>query len=574
MENPCKIIFFGDSITRDYFPFIEKRLNEQYQEIDKTLINEGIGGETSTDGLKRLNEVINQKPTVIVIGFGMNDWRKGVKLVDFKKNITQLIDLCQKANIRTIISTINPNCEGRRKRINPAIYQYNSTIRKIALEKRIKVADIFKFWMRTFKPYHKGLKDDIHPNDKGYQLIAECLMHVVPQSHTTILWQYNGRESTCNYKCGYCYYAWSPKATNFFWGQPEDWRRVFKESFGQQNLVFYFAFGEPTLGEAFYNVVQMFEKEPKWRLRITSNISQPMHRLMDSQLVKEKRLYINASFHPTQVDRETFLKQLLFLRDHGIEAPVIYVMWPPHLKRFEEDFKLFNEHNFLVHVRRFRGKFQGKTYPDAYTEEERQFIAKYADDATIKYMMNEKPIFNRRSYAGYHFYIVDPSGNIGLDSDCFAMGSANRTRFGNIIQNNLLQMSTEPQEYPVEHIPGTVDGDANFVELNYKQLEDNNVLSFSKQGGVYHTPDGVHYKNFNKDFNDPILRAEYYFPSRNLKEELAKIKYYGIKDYQKYGIKRFKKMMRLKITANQDKFINRLILRIRQGKVNEDPVYT
>ena len=78
MENPCKIIFFGDSITREYAPDFEKILKEKYPDKEITATNAGVIGETSRDGLKRVPNLLNESLDVVVIGFGMNDWRKDI----------------------------------------------------------------------------------------------------------------------------------------------------------------------------------------------------------------------------------------------------------------------------------------------------------------------------------------------------------------------------------------------------------------------------------------------------------------------------------------------------------------
>jgi acyl-CoA thioesterase-1 len=554
MENPCKIIFFGDSITKRVGSEFGEKLKPDYPEVSIEILNAGVSGETSRDGLHRLDKLVTEKPQVVVIGFGMNDWRKGIDLQEFKKNLTQMIVAFQRIDARVILVTINPDYQGFMKGTSKIIDEYNCIIRDLARNNGIKIADVYSLWKRRFKNIRKGLRDEIHPNVSGYKLIQEALLHVIPQSHTLILWQYNGRECMCNYRCPYCYYSYSPKSKNYFWGNIDDWHTAFKQSFKNQRLIFYLAFGEPTLGEAFYEVVNMIESEPKWSLRITTNLSQDFERLMNTRLAKEGRLNINASFHPTQISIEKFLKQLQFLRNHGVESPVVYVMWPPHLKRFEADFKLFFRNNFLVHIRRFKGNFKGKHYPEAYTDSERQFIARFCDDATIKYMLNEKTVLDRQTYSGLHFFIVDSTGNVGMDSDCFFFYSKFRTIYGNIIQDHMLKLPLEPPEYPEECIEGTVDGVSNYIETGYHQLEGNNVMHFAKQGGVYHNKNSVHYKNLKVDFNDSNIRANYYFPPRNLKDKFYLMKHMGFFNYIsskngklneviKFGVRTFKTLV-------------------------------
>jgi len=540
MENPVKIIMFGDSITSGLAPYFEKQLKDKYTAHKIDLVNAGVGGETSRDGLKRLKSVLCQYPQVVVVGFGMNDWRKGVSPEEFEKNIKQILEYSEKQGVRVIPMTINPDYQGLFKGTTRIIDEYNEIIRNIAREKRIKIAEVNAPWKRKLKPVYKGLRDNIHPNKLGFEIYCESLMHVVPRDHTVILWQYNGRECHCNYKCPYCYYATSPKTKDYFWGNIDDWQAAFKNCFGNQQLIFYLAFGEPMIGEHFYDVVSMIEKEPKWALRITTNLSQDLKRLMDSKLANEGRLFINASFHPTQEKIESFTRRLLFLRENNIESPVVYVMWPPLLKRFEEDFKLFDSYNFPVHVRRFQGSYKGKIYPEAYTDEERQFISRYCDDGTIKYMLNKKEVTSRLTYSGLHFFVVDCTGNIGYDSNCFDFHTKFRTIFGNVIQDYSLRLPLEPTLYPAHCVEGTVDGVSNYLEAGYHQLENNNVLSFARQGGVYRSGDSVYYKHMKTDFNDSRIRAEYYFPPRDIKDAYYILKQIGVSAYIKYLYKHFR----------------------------------
>jgi hypothetical protein len=244
--------------------------------------------------------------------------------------------------------------------------------------------------------------------------------------------------------------------------------------------------------------------------------------------VRDGKLNINASFHPTMAKKEEFLKQLLVLREHGIEAPIIYVMYPPVFHKFKEFFEYFSKEGFLFHVRRYEGEFQGKYYPRDYKEEELLTIAAYEDDATIKYMLNDMPAFGEKTYGGMYYIIVDNVGNIGWNSDYHPHYSIDRCRFGNILQNNI-RLLWEPMPMPAHTPFGTVDGVANIVSLNYRELEGNHIASYMKQGGIYREGGNVIYKNLNVDFKNPKIRAKYNFPARNLQERIAKFRHFGIK---------------------------------------------
>ena len=564
MENPCKIILFGDSITKGYAPIFEKAIKEEYSEKEIEIVNAGVSGETSREGLKRIDQLVDESPQVVVIGFGMNDWRKGIFKNEFKKNISKMVDEFDKNNVRVILVTINPDYQGFLKGISKEVDEYSCIIREVAREKRIKIADVNSLWKREIKPVQRGLRDAIHPNGLGYRVICKSLMYVVPRRITTVLWQYNGHEAKCNYRCPYCYYIGLHHSSDKFFGTTEQWHRGFRESFGSQHLVFYLAFGEPIIGRAFYDIVEMVGSEPNWELRITSNVSQPMDRLVKSRAAREGRLNINASFHPLAVDREVFLNNIIFLREHGIVVSIVYVAYPPFLKRLESDIAFFSEHNFVVHVRRFQGKYRGNEYPYAYTDEERRLIAKYSDDGMIKYMLNQQHEKGDLTYSGLCFFVVDNVGNVGYDSNVFEPYTKYRCIFGNIHQGNFCPL-LEPGRYPGWR-EGTVDGVANLVEANYHELEGNNVLSFARQGGVYHTDNVVFYKNLHTDFNDSRIRAEYNFPSRNIRDWYFIFRYQGIRKISRYLIKQARPylinlIMKHRFIRDQLRFIKQSVVR-------------
>jgi lysophospholipase L1-like esterase/MoaA/NifB/PqqE/SkfB family radical SAM enzyme len=524
MENPCKIVLFGDSITKGYAKYFPDIIKERHPDKDIEVIKEGISGETTRDGLKRIGAVIDMKPDVVITGFGMNDWRKGVDEQEYKKNLLDIIGTCEKNHIRVLLLTISPYYEGFFKPAHPVVEGYNRIIKTVAREKKVKIADVAYAFRKKFRVLSVAMRDSLHPNGRGYKLIAQTAADAVSRRNTTVLWQYNGREAKCNYRCPYCYYIGLHNPEDNFIGTIEQWHRGFKSSFGNQHLVFYLAFGEPTIGEAFFNVVEMVESEPNWELRITSNVSSDMRKIVKTRLAREGRININASFHPLAAEREEFIKNIVYLRENGIEVPVVYVAYPPFLKRLEDDIHYFSEeHWFAVHVRRFQGYYKKQKYPYAYTEEERQLIAKYMDDNSIKYMLNQQFNYGDFTYTGVHFFVCDNVGNVGYDSNVFRPYTKYRCIFGNVLQGNFKPL-LRPGRYPGYH-EGTVDGIAHLVDARMNELEGNNVLSFMKQGGVYKAGDTVHYKHLLTDFQNSRIRAEYNFPARNMKDGVSKLFY-------------------------------------------------
>lgn len=521
MENPSKIILFGDSITKGYTPTFEKTLRSEYPEIELTTLNAGVSGETTRDGLLRLRKVLDESPDIVVIGFGMNDWRKGVNRSAYKQNLLQMVDAFENIGTRVIVCTVSPSYDFHRRRYNYQVDDYSEAVREIAYERRIKIADINALWKRELKRPKKGLRDDFHPNRMGYGIICKALMWVVPRKHTTVLWQYNGHEAKCNYRCPYCYYIGLHSTCDMSFGSMEEWHEGLKRSFGNQHLVVYLGFGEPTLGRRFPEIIEMFQSEPNWELRIVSNLdTKQIKNAAVTKLAESKRLHIVGSFHPCMTNREKYLERLIYFRENGIEVPSVFVAYPEYLSRFVDDIEYFRKHGFLIHVRRFQGLFNKKTYPYAYTDAERRLTARYMDVGMLKYMLSGVSSHGELTYVGFHFFVMDNVGNIGYDSNIFHPYTGYRCIFGNILQGNFRPLLL-PGPYPGT-FEGTDDGIANVIKHGYKELEGNHVESFAKQGGVYKDTDGrVIYENEFKDFDDPRLRAEYNFPPQRLHDYLS-----------------------------------------------------
>ena len=56
MENPCKLVCFGDSITKSYAPILESLLKSKYPEYKIDVINAGVVSDSTEQALKRLQK--------------------------------------------------------------------------------------------------------------------------------------------------------------------------------------------------------------------------------------------------------------------------------------------------------------------------------------------------------------------------------------------------------------------------------------------------------------------------------------------------------------------------------------
>ena len=61
------------------------------------VVNFGVSGDTTQDGLARLPMVLAEKPAVVVLEFGANDGLRGQPVANTEANLRQMIEALQKA---------------------------------------------------------------------------------------------------------------------------------------------------------------------------------------------------------------------------------------------------------------------------------------------------------------------------------------------------------------------------------------------------------------------------------------------------------------------------------------------
>jgi lysophospholipase L1-like esterase len=177
--NPNVYTAFGDSITggfmgSTYVPLLESRLNSKFG--PSTVINRGVGGERTTEGIGRINSVLNaDNPEFILIMEGTNDVgdERSPDFIAF--NLELMIDRSIAFGTRPIISTITP-----RLNHNGGVERTNDLIRPLAGRKGIPLADNYAVIISQPTPVFDSLYvDHVHFNNTGNDLIAQTWFNVI-----------------------------------------------------------------------------------------------------------------------------------------------------------------------------------------------------------------------------------------------------------------------------------------------------------------------------------------------------------------------------------------------------------
>ena len=178
-DNRRVLVAFGDSLTagfgaepgKSYPDYLQKDLDQK--NYPWRVVNMGVSGDTSTDGLARLGEVIAQKPGIVILELGANDGLRGIPVDRMRDNLEQMIAALQKAGARVALAgmTLPPN-------YGPDyIRSFETTYRDLA--KRYGLT-IIPFLLQGVAGNRSLMQQDgLHPTAEGNRLVARNVLTAV-----------------------------------------------------------------------------------------------------------------------------------------------------------------------------------------------------------------------------------------------------------------------------------------------------------------------------------------------------------------------------------------------------------
>jgi len=172
MQNGDVIVAFGDSLTHgtgasgdSAYPAVLSRI------IGHTVINAGVPGETTAEGLARLPEVLaSARPRIVLLCLGGNDMLRRHSPTSTESNLRQMIQAIRASGAGVVLIGVP----------QPALFSGAPAYYE-------KLADEFKL------PYEGEIFDDvlkdsrlkadpIHANAAGYKVVAERLAELLEQA--------------------------------------------------------------------------------------------------------------------------------------------------------------------------------------------------------------------------------------------------------------------------------------------------------------------------------------------------------------------------------------------------------
>jgi acyl-CoA thioesterase-1 len=172
LASDAVILAFGDSLTfgtgaepSESYPAVLEKL------ISRKVINAGVPGEVTGEGLSRLPKVLDkERPALMILCHGGNDLLRRLNHQHAAHNLRAMIRLARERRVSVVLIAV-PSPGGSLS--PPPLYREIATELKIPLEEKILATVLAD---GSFK------SDYIHPNAAGYRRMAESLVTLLKKS--------------------------------------------------------------------------------------------------------------------------------------------------------------------------------------------------------------------------------------------------------------------------------------------------------------------------------------------------------------------------------------------------------
>lgn len=165
-EGP--IVAFGDSLVvgvgsskgKDFISLLSTK-------VGMPIINLGVSGDTTAGGLSRIDEVLKKEPSIVIVVLGGNDFLRKVPREETFSNLRQIVRRIQsEGSIVVLVGVRDGLLSDRADELYEALAEETGSV---------YVSNILEGLFGD----QRYMSDSVHPNDVGYEIIAERLEPVI-----------------------------------------------------------------------------------------------------------------------------------------------------------------------------------------------------------------------------------------------------------------------------------------------------------------------------------------------------------------------------------------------------------
>ena len=166
------LVCFGDSLTAGAGVDPDQAYPADLQQLldrdgyDYKVVNAGVSGNTTKDGVDRLDQVVGQHPQVVVVEFGGNDGLRGLSTAQAQQNLDMMVRTLKAGGAKVAIAgiTLPPQYGG------PYIQRFNAMFPTVANRYHVP---LLPFVLQDVYGVPGDIQEDgVHATAKGNQQVA------------------------------------------------------------------------------------------------------------------------------------------------------------------------------------------------------------------------------------------------------------------------------------------------------------------------------------------------------------------------------------------------------------------
>ncbi len=182
-------VAFGDSITegigddpnrteKGWPPRLEALLQQRGRSAE--VRNEGRAGETTGEGISRIDRELQTGDDVLLLMEGTNDiGNQNVSLETIVSNLNRIARKAEARGMTVVHATVPPRFQANFDSTNIVTGDFNGQVRDLAWSQERRLADPFEVFFRLTPNYGQLYSDKLHPNTAGYDRLARIFADVL-----------------------------------------------------------------------------------------------------------------------------------------------------------------------------------------------------------------------------------------------------------------------------------------------------------------------------------------------------------------------------------------------------------
>ena len=181
-DRPLAVVGFGDSLMSGFQLPIQDSFTAQLEKalkdkgINVTITNAGVAGETTTDGVSRLDWSVPEGTDLVILEFGANDALRGISPDISGKNLSEILEKLRQRNVQVILAgMLAPPNMG-----NDYAEKFNAIFPRLAEKYDVPLYTFFLDGVATVKSLQ--LADGEHPNTEGVARMVEGFLPLMEKT--------------------------------------------------------------------------------------------------------------------------------------------------------------------------------------------------------------------------------------------------------------------------------------------------------------------------------------------------------------------------------------------------------